>query len=203
MWGLMVPQEDLHYKATLVGTVQLLNNTIGDESSISTNYLIQWSFYNNTALDCYTRQVLLSHCQCDSTAPHCSACWARDETNYGGTIFTPNNGAEQAPCDELRNIHWASEFDRRVDRCYQILWKRTTDYWFFRTAADRHRKTDDCKELHDTPRTVFVCKMLALGPGCSCTCIGQVPRVGLLMTSLRFCARVFEIKQALIMRTEL
>ena len=101
-----MPQEDLHRKATLVWYKStLLNNTIGDESSISTNDLIQWIFYNNSTLDDYTRQVLLSNCQYDSTAPHYSVYYARGETsNRKSTIFFPSNGVERSCC-QFRSIN--------------------------------------------------------------------------------------------------
>ena len=56
------------------------NGTIGDESGISTEDLRKWTSYNNSALDCYTRQVFLGHCQCESTALHYSACFALSYT---------------------------------------------------------------------------------------------------------------------------
>ena len=84
--------EDLKHFSAVNTTKKeiLMSHTIGDKSSISTINMMQWRFCENIALDYYTRQVLLSHSQSDSTGPYYSVCCAYDDT-----ISIPSNSIKR------------------------------------------------------------------------------------------------------------
>ena len=64
----------------LANQVENTSNTVCDEGSISTSDLNRTILKD--ALNCFPRQVLLGHCQCESTAPHNSVVHRHVDTSF-------------------------------------------------------------------------------------------------------------------------